>query len=56
MLKILPIILFHSAHKIYQFDYALCIDYAIFSVDITRFIKFLLFFIINNIILGTQAQ
>ena len=30
------------------------IDYAIFSVEITRFTYY--FFNINNIILGTQAQ
>ena len=45
MLKILPIILFHSAHKL-SFEYArfYSIDYSIFSVEITRFIKVLLFF------------
>ena len=57
MLKILPIILFHSAHKLSLLfllsmpDYSFySIDYSIFSVEITRFIK------VNNIILGTQAQ
>ena len=42
MLKILPIILFHSAHKLSQL-FLCSIDYSIFSVDITRYF-------INNII------
>ena len=47
MLEILPIILFHSAHTIIPLsmpDYSLySIDYSIFSVHITSFIKIFLF-------------
>ena len=48
MLKILPIILFHSAHNLSLLlsmpDYSFySIDYSIFSVEITRFNKVLFF-------------
>ena len=47
---------YYSIPNLSMPDYSFySIDYAIFSVDITRFIKVLLFFI-NKIFLGTQAQ